>query len=235
MHKMFARLSIQRIVQICIGLALLVGSLFFLKLAFASIIATRPNMAIVDLERHATTSDIELIEQHLSRLGTAIQLFPSNANFYSLAGRYHVLSDKFDQDKSRLSEAPIFFAKAVELEPTAYQHRAHKVQYLYKQNGWTQEVNQELEAALKVGKYEKLTQTLLLPISFANWNKLTDNNQHYTHQMLDNMFLTHQHYFRFALRVAQKLCVVSLLGTHAQNAKQTNAIDVGLGRQQGCK
>lgn len=233
MLQMFKKVTLNRLMQVAIALVLLVGSVFFLKFAIASIISTRPDMAIVDLERHATIKDINTIEQHISRLKIAINLFPVNANLYSLTGRYLSLLSQLNNQTP--SESPnYFFATAIKLEPTVYQHRSWHVLYLYKQNGWTLELNESLETALILGKYERLSQKILLPIAFKNWEKLTPRNQQYIHQMLDNMFSTHIHFFRLALKVAQKYCVAELLIEHARDEEQANTIKSKLNTQRGC-
>ncbi|MBL4630159.1 MAG: hypothetical protein JKY14_03040 [Paraglaciecola sp.] len=85
--------------QSLFGIVLLIGSGLCLKLCVASIIAARPLMAIVDLERSASTNDIKELVMHFNRIQTAIELFPSNAHFYTLAGRFHLLLSQREPSK----------------------------------------------------------------------------------------------------------------------------------------
>ncbi|MBU3004344.1 hypothetical protein [Paraglaciecola arctica] len=225
----------QRILQSLLSVLLLIGSGFCLKLCLANIIAARPLMSIVDLERTANVDNVKELTKHFNRMQTAIKLFPSNANFYTLAGRYHLLLNQSKQAEYSLASTAQFFAKAIELEPTAFQHQAWQTHYLYQHFGWSKDIDIKLSRALEVGKYEKLSQQKLLPIAFENWQKLSKTNQLNTHKMLDNMFNTYINFFRQAVRVAEKYCVLDLLVTHAINAQQVNEIEAKKANQRRCK
>ncbi|MEP1444778.1 MAG: hypothetical protein ABJK37_01515 [Paraglaciecola sp.] len=191
-------------------------------------------MAVVDLERTANANDHEELSLLFNRVQTAINLFPSNANFYTLAGRYHILLGQKKQTGFAPTRTAQFFAKAIELEPTAFQHKAWQTDYLYQQYGWSKDIDIKLNRALEAGKYEKLSQQKLLPIALENWQKLSNTNQLNTHKMLDNMFSTYIHFFRQALQVAAKFCAIDILVTHAINPQQTNEIKVKKGKQRNC-
>jgi hypothetical protein len=220
--------------QSLLAVVLLIGCGLCLKLCVASIIATRPFMAIVGLERSADTNDIKELVMHFNRTQTAIELFPSNASFYTLAGRFHLLLSQKEPSKYASATTGTFFEKAIELEPTAYQQQAWQTHYLYQQNGWSQDIDIKLDSALEVGKFEKLSQQKLLPIALANWQHLSKKNQQNTHKMLDNMFSTYSHFFRHALRVAEKHCALDLLVNHAINSQQTNEISAKKNKQKKC-
>lgn len=223
-----------RILQSLLAIVLLIGCGLCLKLCVASIIAARPLMAIVDLERSASTNDIKELVMHFDRTQTAIELFPSNASFYTLAGRFHLLLSQKEPSKYASATTGRFFEKAIELEPTAFQHQAWRTHFLYQQDGWTKDIDIKLDSALKVGRFEKLSQQKLLPIALANWQHLSKTNQQNTHKMLDNMFSTYIHFFRQALRVAEKHCALDLLVNHAINSQQTNEINAKKAKQRRC-
>lgn len=235
MFKQGMALFRQKILAVTIGIMLLITALFYLQLAIASLLVTRPSMAIVDLERKSSNQNSEQIKLQLSRVEMAIDLFPQNAGFYSLAGRFQRLLNEKNHQEADVDQAARYFAKAVELEPTAYKHKTWQAWYLYQQFGWTSEISHTLDTALVSGKYEVMSQKLLLPIALANWQKLSAASKYGTKQMLNNMFLLRNtHFSTFAVKTAQKYCVVGQLAEHAQNNDQTKLIQSALLRQQGC-
>jgi hypothetical protein len=191
-------------------------------------------MTIVDLEHKATPTDVPEIEKYLDRMQLAIELFPSRADFYTLVGRYQSVLNQTKERSTEYVDPMRYFTQAVALEPTAFEPITWQVNYLYQQYDWTQDFDNKLQIALRIGKYEKLAQQILLPIVLGNWQNLTEVNKQTTHQMLHNMLSTSTYFFRQTLGLAVKYCVLDVLAAHASNAQQSNEINAKLTKQQNC-
>ena len=140
----------------------------------AEIFAIGPRQQIEHWEVHGLTDDPKSFEQAMAQLATASRLNNSNAEFYWLQGRLAALQ-QHSANNNNTASASDLFKQAIERRPSwglAWAYLAA----VYANNPANQSMFiTALQKAAELEPYEKLSQTKIIPLALANWDRLPDN------------------------------------------------------------